>query len=538
MAKREVEVNGQVYKIPEDFRLLRDDTPYPLSPTDYKVTAYTKDTVLKDAYVLNAMTLNTLFLRIQSDQDQLNTLPGLLASHNNTALTLFVTQSLSDLQWARIVHEATIHKTSLHLVLAPGVQLATHPEIRSSETLSKSPVQLIQTNDMDYTSEELSDDTLIIPVNEKTTYEDLTGTQLLTKNAHSISCHYQPGILTQSLQAGKKVALKGSFSPALAQQLEPLFLHYLTTNGQRIEHFQGQLTLITDEQPRFIFISPKKQTIDEKALWNKLHLIDSNNAPLLQAACKEFYKKSTIQPFQYVELMTMLKHLQHYPYSNPLKQLLRTRTDYRQLKPIAEAVWRQVQPTKKTKEELPVLEKRYHQLETRFKHSWYVFVVGSSGVGKSTTINQATRILGYEPVTTTGTLKDKLKAWLKPGAKRSLFIDEANLYETGELDILEGLYATPPKLLIDGIDYDVPPENRLIFAGNFGHSHGRQELRFIRRHGNVITFKEFNNTFLREHILQPFCKSLKINATEAEHIMALFIQAYNHVNKNNPTNTH
>lgn len=434
LARRRIEVNGKSYDIPEDFHVLRSDLPYSFESIPYTVEAYSQDTSLQDAYVLNSMTFNSLFQQVQAKQHQLNTMPGLLATHQDQPLKLFVTQTLTDLQWARINNEVNKHGTLLHVVLARGVRLPTHRQIVSTETLQAHSIRLIETNDPDFVSSELPEDTLIIPVNEKTTYVDLTGTQKVRKHGDEISCEYLPGILTSALQSGKKVVLKGRLSDALAQELSPVFLRYLSTNGKREENLTGELTFLVDSPAHFGFVSSETRTIHENEIWDKLYQVNADNAKILQAACHALYQRAEVEPFQYTQLMSMLTYLQQHPQSNPLKQLLRASADYVKLKPIIEATWREAHPGsgKKSKQPQPVLQKRQNALENRLENAWYVCVAGSSGVGKSTTINQAMKTLGYQPVTQAGSLQDKLKAWLEPGEKdhyylmRPIFMKQVN----------------------------------------------------------------------------------------------------------------
>ncbi len=532
-ATRELEVNGKTYALPNTFKILRDDTPYSLEGK-YSVSAYRQDMSLETAYVINPMTLNSLFQQVHANEDQINTLSGIMADHKDKDLSLFITHDLSPLQWARIIHTANEKSVSVNFILGPGIKMPAHPQIISQNKLPQRTVNVIETNDIDYVTSTMPEDAIIIPVNEKTTYSDLIGSQRVRRDEENINCQYNPGILLKALQDGKKVILKGKLSNALSQALSPVFLGYLPANGKRQENLQGELTIITDKNPELSFVEHQKITVNEDNIWTRLGSEYGEQAEKLQDACKEFYQASYEPPFSYIELQSMLSHLNEHPLSNPFKQLLRARTNYLMLKPIVEDSWEIHRPRKKEKASFPILEKRQNKLAERVENNWYVFVTGLSGVGKTTTIQQAIHALGYEPVQTSGTIKEKLKAWVEPGAKRALFIDEANLYEEGELDILEGLYKTPPTLLIDDVEYPVPPDNRLFFSGNFAHFKGRQELRFVRRHGNVITFKEFDDAFLKDHIMQPICDAFKLDSQQAEDVKEIFLNLYHYVNARYP----
>lgn len=531
--QRELTINGQSFKIPENFLIHRDDTPYPLQNEKNKVEAYTPETALKDAYVLNSVCIKSLFKQFQSVQGKLNTIPGLIQQHEGKTLKLLVTQNLSDLQWAHINHVANFYNVSLHLITTPEIDIPGYPEIVSTDSLKNPFVKIIETNDIDFVCDEFSDEAIVIPVNEKTTLADLVGIPQIKKSGLDLSCDYQKSILTELLQSGKQVVLKGNLSDSLMQGLTSVFLDYLFINGTREENIKGTLTVVSNNNPCSSFVLIEKHGVTCDKCWNKLHKSYFNESTRLQAITESFFNRTKIL-FNYSELKTMLEHMKNYPDSNPLKTVLRARTNYTELKSSAEQAFLAIHPSEKVKVDKLVMEKREAKLEERLAHSWYVFVAGPTGTGKSTTILQAIRTLGYEPVTRAGTLKDKLRAWLEPGPARCLFIDEANLFEPGELDILEGLYTHPPKLLIDGIYYDVPKDNRLIFAGNFGHFEGRQELRFISRHGNIITFKEFTNDFLMNNIMRPLCSSLKMTEEETKNDVPIFLHFYHFINRTWP----
>lgn len=579
LLKRKFVVNGKEYTVPQDCKILRDDTPYLLEKGQHSSEPYTAKSDLTHAYVLNTMTLNTLFQRYTANDGQLSTLDGLIAEQQNKTLTLFVSESLSDAQWAHILDVAKQHQTKLHIIagfdvslpkeiqqdplsaesLAPaqaqtsawgwgaavigaakraltGLAASLVNEVPSAERLSSTQARLIETNDIDLTTaklESLAPDTIVIPINPHTTYADLVGTNHVNKHPDgTFDMHYTQGELTTALLKNQSVVLKGQLSPALAQQLESLFSPkpYLQTNGQRIAPLPGKLTIVTNQTNVMTIVKHETQHFNPEESWQQLDKeFDSAYIKKLKTACMAFCQNTKEPPFGYIELKTMLNHSKRHPDSNPLKAILRAKTHYSDLKQPAEAAWKSVTGIRKPKHILPVIEKRIAKLTRLLNDDWYVFIAGSSGVGKSTTVQQTMKQMGYTPVDHPGSLKDKLKAWLQPGAKRALFLDEANLYERGAFDVLEGLYGKPPRLLIDGVYYPVPVDNRILFAGNFGHFKNRQQLNLIARHGQVITFKEFEDDFLHESIMRPVGKGLKLDETEK--IENYFLNVYHHLNQ-------
>jgi hypothetical protein len=230
----------------------------------------------------------------------------------------------------------------------------------------------------------------------------------------------------------------------------------------------------------------------------------------------------------------MLEDMQHRPNSNPLKPLLRLRNDYFKLKGIAEFAWVS-EKAKSPKPELSpdeLMEKRKEKFFTVFSKSPYIFIVGASGIGKSTFVQKKLKDAYGENITITEGL-DKLNEWIKNtdnNKEKILFIDEANLLAPGALAIFEGLFSNPPKLLIDGTLRELSPNHKVIFAGNFGNFKGRQQHELFTQHGRVIQFKEWPDTFLKEKIIHPEIVKLLKNVKHEE-LENVFLSAYHYINE-------
>lgn len=533
---RTINVNGKAYFLPEKFNLLRDDKPYLLSHPNCLLQTY-PCTMPDNAYVLNSMSFASLFNCFETSKNgNLNTLNGILQEHKNKVLPLFITETLSDLEWAKILMHA--QDLSLHLILSKGVRLPSEvmkfaKKIENATIEVNTPIaQFIETNDIDFAAAKISD-AFHISVNEKTTYADLTGTSIKI-SSDPLQFKYIEGCLTLALLEGKHVVLEGKLSPALVKQLEGLFLPtpYISTNGKRIPiPAKARLSIITDQNPGCHFVKHGIQRYQPEEYWEVLEKkFQKYNVLRLKLACDLLKKYYT---FSYIELKSMLEYLARRPDRNPLKSILRMKPNYAALKLEIEKAWGK-SPTK-IAAKLAVEEQRKTILEEVLIDHWYVFVAGPSGVGKSTTIHKLLKQMDFEIISIEGSLEDKLLAWVKPGNKKALFFDEANLFEQGAFDILEGLYGKPPRLLIRGEYYDVPPDNKLIFAGNFGHFAGRQSLNFIARHGNVIAFKEFTDEFLRNNIVRVTCGGIKLtDEIEIKELTDAFLKTYYHINSESP----
>lgn len=532
LSQRKIQANDQSHALPSDFLLLRDDKPWLLNHERCTFEEY-PCALSPGTLILNRLTFPTLFQGYQtSDRGEPCTIPGLLDSWRSEILTFLVTDNLSEAQWARLLKHS--QRFVLHLVLAPGIVLP-QPFAKkiNSQSLPLLPfARGILSNDMDFSAEQIARDRVIV-VHQNSSPADLFGCMVKT-GSQPLRLEYRNGPLTEALLAGKKVLLKGCISPLLVKALEGLFLPYpwLQVNGQYSFLPPGAELILLTEKPLDTALIPfYKESWSSNTIWNKL---EEKFLPMQICQMKKAVSALAPLTFSYTALKSLLQSLEARPKHNPLKSLLRLRPDYPALLPKINQAWN-ISPARP--EPLPLENKRRQLLETVLAKSWYAFVTGPSGAGKSTTLLKILKGMNFELVNIEGSLEDKLLVWLQPGSKKALFIDEANLFDATAFDLLEGLYETPPSLLIRGKHYSVPPENRLVFAGNFAHVEGRQSLNFIARHGHIIAFREFTEAFLRENILGLVCAGLRINdSQEIEAMNTVFLKAVAYINAENPDN--
>ena len=87
-----------------------------------------------------------------------------------------------------------------------------------------------------------------------------------------------------------------------------------------------------------------------------------------------------------------------------------------------------------------------------------------------------------------------------------LFIDEANL-SPKQWSQFDGLFRTPPFIIIKGKEHLLTPKHKVIFAGNpANYSDDRSIAPFFKDHGNAVVFQPLPMAILYLKILDPiFC---------------------------------
>ncbi|KTD47249.1 AAA domain (dynein-related subfamily) [Legionella rubrilucens] len=539
---RKITINGKDYAIPEHFQFIRLDVPYDYGLAKYTIENKASSPPVKQQWVLNAYTVNHLFKHYRVEKEGLVELPGLLAAYKNKTLPLHVTDTLSKEQWARIIMEAGKQNTSLYITCSPDVTIPA--EMKTSQTAVKFSVDeekpecksaVIVTNDIHFAEKQLDwKDPLVIPVDEHTTYADLIE-NIAIRDGDNGKKRFNHQIGAIPSHADRSIVLKGRLSPVLARQIESLFLPdgYMILNGDRIKAPKNKLVLITDDVNPFPTARTSDLRYTQEAYWQALKKDYPDEVERLIPVCREYCKLSGSRPFDYIQWVTMLAFMKTHPESNPLKQILRLEKTYQANKAFAEMAWGTAFDKKvKSDAVLPIMEKRREKLFSHLHVSPYVFIVGASGVGKTTFIQQELKKAhGEDYALFTGL--DKLSAWLQSDKEHNyLFIDEANLLAPGVLDRFEGLFSNPPSVL-DGDLKPVSKKHQVIFAGNFGYFADRERHRFLADRGHVITFKELPDGFLTKHIIAPVAKPLfKDDPTPI--FNEVFLKAYHRVNSQFP----
>lgn len=548
LTKRCVEINGIYYNISENLEFVRDDTPYALSHySNYLVYSY--ESRFHFDLLLNTNTFSTFFQRYCCKNNFLIEIPGFIEAHAKSVVRLLVTETLSVSQWARLLDLASQHNVSCYFIFTENVILPRELMCRmvngssdAKPTTSQFKAKFIVSNDMHYSSK---DSTNVLSVNVNTTYSDLFEKIQIGDVAGNKVFTHQISVLAQRLLAGEQVTLRGRLSPSLLKQLETLFLPqpYLMINGEIQYLHNGALTFVTDNESQQDLIEMQCVQVSEKDMWAHFIVSASKNEKEVAAKmakiqsltrfkqlCQRFCAIANLEPFSYVQLKVMINYFTHYPSSNPLKLFIRQKKNYLELREAAQVAWDEVMG-KQAKQAKPVdvMERRLQKVMSKLVCSPYLFIAGSSGIGKSNFVQNKLKQVGYAILEG----MDKLRSFMHHPGKIILFIDEANLYADGAFDLLEGLFNQPPGLILDGKFVPLTADHHIIFAGNFGHFKGRQQHEFFDNYGGVITFKEFPDEFLCASILQPIISKVlpALSGESEKHLQSILIKLYHHINE-------
>ncbi|NDH09891.1 MAG: hypothetical protein EBY16_09885, partial [Gammaproteobacteria bacterium] len=109
--------------------------------------------------------------------------------------------------------------------------------------------------------------------------------------------------------------------------------------------------------------------------------------------------------------------------------------------------------------------------------------------------------------------EDNIEQWAMDTSKKRkiLFIDEANL-SPRQWSEFEGLYQTPPHILVNGNLHLLAPNHQVIFAGNpVNYGDERRLAPFFERHGNAVLFEPLPPALIAEQILTPVFQNTGID---------------------------
>jgi hypothetical protein len=107
-----------------------------------------------------------------------------------------------------------------------------------------------------------------------------------------------------------------------------------------------------------------------------------------------------------------------------------------------------------------------------------------------------------------------------------LELSEYNMTPEGTWDFLEGMMREPPKVIYQGVEYDLLPTQRIIATGNPPDFEGRQAHRLFQQHGVAVPFMMSENEFLDQHILQPRLQTRALSG--------VLLQAFELIKRHNP----
>jgi hypothetical protein len=537
--KRCFKHNGHEYKLPDGFAIHAEEKSYNFIFNQYDLK--TEDKEIKQEYVLNRLTFGYFIKNMKCKDNLMFREPGWIEQNSGSIISIVVTEDIPENYWAWLVHESNKHKCAIKLILAPNVSLPAAMSMRDSCTvidIKESPcIDIIHTNDIELTEEKLYSmhpGATVISINSKTNITDLIERLEKVENSHdlvsfrSVVC----SVGKKLFESDNTVILKGDISPALAKQLESLYSSspYLWINGEK-RSLKGRLIIITDSKPasNLMYIKEEKYSPDD--IWQKVKMDneDNINFSVFIESYNNLLKSKPQLKFTYGQMRSMSEKFHREKVTNPFKPYFRLNADEAVLA-AAKDVWKKSPRVRQP----DVMQRRNTKILSELKNSNYLFVVGPSGVGKSTYILSEFRKAKKNVYVGL----DNILGWLQADDNEDsiLFVDEANLEREGALDLLEGLFNKTPGLLIDGVFYPVNRDGKntkkVVLAGNYQHFAGRIEHRLFARHGQGFNFKEMPDDVLANIIIKPALDSVlpDIPDSEREKITEVLLKVYSEIN--------
>ena len=474
-------------------------------------------------YILNQATFSDFFNQYAVSPDkQLHSTDGYikaLGRQQPAFLSVHITHTLTDDQWAMLLNECLIHRVGLAVSSAPGILLPQALNSIIIENISRLepvaalpspdvPMAIIQSNDIDATVIMLCKNepqSLVLDVSELDDNDLITRLSggIINRAGQPLRFEFERvrGAVLLALEETPptSVILKGRISPELAQQLAPLLISHphvkvVSTDVSEFNYLPHHIHTVTTAEKRALL--EEKFTADFIALIEQ-HL-EAEPLSKLIARCR-FLQSARLGTsdlnWQGLDRVSAFNN-------DPGEFFLSGTRDV----------------------DIAFTQGRIFAVNAALAQTPYVFLAGLSGVGKSTFVTkelcQANDKL-YQG-------ESAMQSWAEnntPGIRKLLFLDEANL-STSEWSAFEGLFDTPPGILIEGKYYALSAEHQVIFAGNpLSYGDERIIAPLFERHGNTVLFDPLPSAVLFERILKPVFKGtpLETQATSiSSHLLAVY----------------
>lgn len=488
-----IQINGKIIPFPENFTL-SEHHGYTF---DRAQTIIDTNDVSMPSFILNPGLVSRFLGQYRCEGGAVYFHKGTIAANANKRLSLYISHSLSDKDWAQILDACEKYNVGLSLRLAHNIILPPKFNVaiksESSPTIKTWPIQsnaleqmtYIQSTDINATLASLSTQTAdIIDISEVDSADLLIKINAqFDKETLQFYFKEQAGALLNALNKNKPIILKGHFSKEMQYALSELLFQRQQNSTLRL-----QLIMIGTEPNPFPFITSYSHavTMDEKkrALQHAFPdhslldnvLIDQKNLAELNAIC-------------------LYQHLHGYQdVTLPWKGM--------KTSPVKLVTEPLIIDLKHAEEMTFALnQKRMNDVEQILNVSPFVFLAGMSGVGKTSFVKNSW-------VNKTGALhigKDNMMAWAcdkTPGIK-TLFIDEANI-SSDNWTAFKGLLDNhPPSILIGNQLMELSSEHKVIFAGNpLSYGGERHMPSLFSDHGNSIVFNPLSSEYIYQTILK------------------------------------
>ena len=454
----------------------------------------------KPPILLNPKELGTFFHQYQCDKTKktLDSIDGRLKQHENSTLAEHLTRTLTDDEWGLLLTECEQHEVMLSCTLEPGITLPD--ALANKAVLLKSPATspwdakkisdplVLTSSDTTTTIAMLTHqdaDWMVIDLSECEPSALLGGLDGCLKSGDKPSFEFveKIGVLQRALAENKKVLLHGTFSEEMMDSLAPLLLN---------PRDKGRLVLVGENAKPFNYCPVAHHDVKADEKENALKTV-------LKATPQEIDTlkvKGTFETRSYNTLVAQLTYQSAFPGAegNPWQGMDAAPP------PVTITAFDAEHSEEKAN---AFVKKRLTQVSAVLKHAPYVYLTGPTAVGKSTFVENN---LATQPGVTLYSGESRMAEWAKDESKEGmkvLFIDEANI-TARQWTEMEGLFNTPPGILINDIYYPLSANHKVVFAGNpLSYGGERQASPLFTRHGNAVLFEPLSPEFIYEYLLKP-----------------------------------
>ncbi|MEI6094417.1 MAG: hypothetical protein WCR08_02955, partial [Gammaproteobacteria bacterium] len=442
-------------------------------------------------FLLNSKYLAKFFKHYEPEDPRMIYADGLIETNSDQTLCVYQTGQISTGNKARLFTECRKHNVKLQLREGPF-------PIQSSQ------VKLIQSTDVDHTLDKKfrTSKFLVIDISE------VEASQLLGKTTPTFDVDQKKytfktseSFLLRELNAGKKIVLKGQFTPALIDSLAP----FIVFNTE----FSGELILVSAPNEKFaVFdgcthidvLKANKKTSLNTQYPDAIELADS-----LVEACPDD------EP--YIRLKQRMSYiLRHRAEAETHSNLYAfSENNWEGLEKLTEDI-------SDVAEDGDVMHQRQQKIEAIWEQESIVVVLGKTGGGKTEFVKRIYPDAHYG--------LDAIPQWLEEAKhKRSLWVgDEANISPSNWTmfeDLPYGIFYKDQYYHLTTVQ---AKNIKAMFIGNpYSYGGERKIATLFLRYGNTCVFDPLPARFIGQEILEPLFEGIDIKPTP---ILTPILSAY------------
>ena len=495
-SKQGVITDSNIVHLPQDLIIIKGPDGYAWEQLITTIVSPMPQVTLpSNTHVLNSTCFNTFFECYEFINDELYTQPGLLYDDSTQVHSIYVTQTISDDQWAKLLTTSKDLNKQLQIWCAPGVELPqalTDAPIIKDVALQSKTVKVLISSDPDLSISLLDQLEQIIFNVSECNPSDLLYKITVINDENGYRFIKTQAALIKALDEDRDVILVGVFSQELQDKLSEYFIKRMNDIVEL-----GNITIITEQADAFNYCGNRQ-----------LHTYTNEHKVALFTNDEQ----------------NKLSSVWHEPLSK-----LRARLHYFSLNPnelSSDAAWSGLRYIANIQDNLSDNESRKAAVNAVLNISGpgHVVISGFSGVGKSTFVQKV--LCDANDVLYNG--ENQIGKWLqdKSYKRKILFLDEANL-GTKQWSEFEGLYYNPPGILYSGQWHPLTAKHKVIFAGNpVSYSADRKLSPFFLRHGRTVLFQPLSVDLIYQDLLRPtWTTNAYRNNRELNNIILDFYQA-------------